>query len=100
MKKTLNWGLLGTARINRALIPPLNTSKRNKLLAVASRDAKRAETYAKKHKIPRHYGSYEAMLADPEIDVIYNPLPTIFTRNGVFARPKLVNMSSAKNPWP
>ena len=75
MKKTLNWGLLSTARINRAIIPPLNASKRNKLLAVASRDAERAEAYAKKHNIPRHYGSYEAMLADPEIDVIYNPLP-------------------------
>jgi len=73
--KILNWGLLSTARINRALIPPLRLSKRNKLLAVASRTQEAAHGYARKNKIPRAYGSYEALLADPEIDVIYNPLP-------------------------
>jgi len=73
--KTLNWGLLSTARINKALIPPLRASKRNNLLAVASRTQEFADAYAKKWKIPRAYLSYEALLADPEIDVIYNPLP-------------------------
>jgi xylose dehydrogenase (NAD/NADP) len=73
--KILNWGLLSTARINRALIPPLQVSKRNHLLAVASRSQATADAYAKEKKIARAYGSYEAMLADPEIDVIYNPLP-------------------------
>jgi predicted dehydrogenase len=63
------------ARINRALIPPLQVSKRNHLLAVASRSQETADAYAKEKKIPRAYGSYEALLADPEIDVIYNPLP-------------------------
>jgi len=73
--KLLNWGLLSTARINRALIPPLRASKRNNLLAVASRSQELAKTFAGKWKIPRVYGSYEALLSDPEIDVIYNPLP-------------------------
>ncbi len=73
--QTLNWGLLSTARINRALIPPLQVSKRNHLLAVGSRLQATAEAYAKEQKIARAYGSYEALLADPEIDVIYNPLP-------------------------
>ena len=73
--KILNWGLLSTARINRALIPPLQVSKRNHLLAVASRSQETADAYAKEKKITRAYGSYEALLADPEIDVIYNPLP-------------------------
>jgi xylose dehydrogenase (NAD/NADP) len=73
--RLLNWGLLSTARINRALMPPLRASKRNKLLAVASRAQSSADEFAQKNKIPRAYGSYEAMLADPEIDVIYNPLP-------------------------
>lgn len=73
--KVLNWGLLSTARINRALIPPLRSSKRNQLLAVASRTQETADTYAREWKIPRTHGSYEALLADPEIDVIYNPLP-------------------------
>lgn len=75
MTKILNWGFLSTARINRALIQPLQVSKRNELLAVASRTQETADAYAKAQKIPRAYGSYEALLADPEIDVIYNPLP-------------------------
>ncbi len=71
----LNWGLLSTARINRAIIPPLRVSPRNQLLAVGSRSQDSAETYAKEWGIPRAHGSYESLLADPEIDVIYNPLP-------------------------
>ncbi len=74
-EKTLNWGLLSTARINNALIPPLRASKRNTLAAVASRSQASAEAYAKEKKIPRAHGSYEALLADPDIDVIYNSLP-------------------------
>ena len=73
--KVLNWGLLSTARINNALIPPLRASKRNRLLAVASRTQEAADAYAREKEIPRAHGSYESLLADPEIDVIYNPLP-------------------------
>ena len=75
MDKVLNWGLLSTARINRALIPPLGASSRNRLLAVGSRSQEGANQYAQERNIPRAHGSYEALLADPEIDVIYNPLP-------------------------
>jgi D-xylose 1-dehydrogenase (NADP+, D-xylono-1,5-lactone-forming) len=75
MEKILNWGLLSTARINRALIKPLRASKRTRLLAVASRGISSAESYAREWDIPRAHGSYEALLADPEIDVIYNSLP-------------------------
>lgn len=71
----LRWGLLSTARINRKLIEPLRLSKRNRLVAVASRSQEKAEDYARQQRIPKAYGSYEALLADPEIDVIYNPLP-------------------------
>lgn len=71
----LNWGLLSTAKINGALIPPLNASKRNHLMAVASRSRATAEAYAREWDIPRAFGSYEAMLDDPKIDVIYNSLP-------------------------
>lgn len=74
----LNWGILGTARINRSLIPPLRLSMRNQLLGVASRDADRAAAYAKERDIPRSYGSYEALLADDDIDVVYIPLPNKF----------------------
>ena len=73
--KVLHWGLLSTARINRALIKPLRASKRNQLLAVASRTQSSADAYTREWNIPRAHGSYEALLADPEIHVIYNPLP-------------------------
>ena len=75
MAKKLNWGLLSTARINSALITPLRASKRNQLLAVASRTQASADAYAKEKKIPRAHGSYDALLADPEIDVVYISLP-------------------------
>ena len=72
---SLNWGILSTARINRALIKPLRASKRNKLIAVASRDDDRAKSYARKWDIPKAYGSYESLLSDPDVDVIHNSLP-------------------------
>jgi predicted dehydrogenase len=75
MDKILNWGLLSTARINRALIKPLHASARNRLLAVASRSQDSADAYVREWNIARAHGSYEALLNDPEIDVIYNPLP-------------------------
>jgi D-xylose 1-dehydrogenase (NADP+, D-xylono-1,5-lactone-forming) len=71
----LRWGLLSTARINRALLAPLRSSARNELTAVASRDLERAQAYAKENNIPRALGSYEELLADPDVDVIYNTLP-------------------------
>jgi xylose dehydrogenase (NAD/NADP) len=76
--KVLNWGLLSTARINRALITPLRASNRNQLTAVASRTQESADQYAREWQIARAHGSYEALLADPEIDVIYNSLPNRF----------------------
>ena len=73
--KKLRWGLLSTAHINRVLLPPLRASARNELTAVASRDLARAQAYASERDIPHAFGSYEAMLADPDVDVIYNSLP-------------------------
>jgi xylose dehydrogenase (NAD/NADP) len=73
--RPLRWGILGTARINRMVIPPLRVSPDNRLLAVASREAGRAEAYAREWGIERAYGSYEALLEDPDVDVVYIPLP-------------------------
>lgn len=75
MSSRLRWGLICTARINRRLIPAIRAAARSELLAVASRDLARAEEYARQWDIPRAHGSYEALLADPEVDVIYNALP-------------------------
>ncbi len=71
----LNWGLLSTARINRSVIPAIKASSRSRLAAVASRDRSRAEAYAREKGIPRAAASYEELLSDPEIHVIYNSLP-------------------------
>jgi predicted dehydrogenase len=74
-ERRLRWGLLGTARINERLIPVLRQSPRCDLLAVASRSRDRADRYATAWHIPRAHGSYEDLLADPEIDVVYVGLP-------------------------
>ncbi len=73
--RVLRWGLLSTANINRAVIAPLRNSPRNRLSAVASRDAEHARAYARQWEIPHSFGSYEAMLADPDVDVVYISLP-------------------------
>jgi xylose dehydrogenase (NAD/NADP) len=75
MTDKLRWGFLSTARINNALIEPLRASKKNRLVAVASRSDEKAIEYARKKKIPRSFGSYQELLADPDIDVVYNSLP-------------------------
>jgi xylose dehydrogenase (NAD/NADP) len=71
----LRWGLLSTARINRLIIPAIRASARSELTSVASRTLDRAETYAAEWTIPRALGSYEALVGDPDIDVIYIGLP-------------------------
>ena len=75
VEKQACWGLLSTARINERLIPAILSSGRSELLAVASRSKERAEVYAKQWNIPHAYGTYEQMLADPAINVIYLSLP-------------------------
>jgi xylose dehydrogenase (NAD/NADP) len=69
------WGLLSTARINEHIIAAANESDRVHVLAVASRDASRAEAFAREHGIERSYGSYEALLADPDVEAVYISLP-------------------------
>jgi xylose dehydrogenase (NAD/NADP) len=72
---TLRWGFLSTARINRAIIPAIRASARSEVTAVSSRTPDRARAYAAEWKIPRAIGSYDALLADPDIDVVYIGLP-------------------------
>ena len=74
-ERILHWGLLSTANINRSLIAPLRASSRNRLAAVASRDAAKGQAYAQKWQIERVFDSYEAMLASPDIDAVYISLP-------------------------
>jgi xylose dehydrogenase (NAD/NADP) len=72
---SLRWGLLSTARINRRLIPAIRGAEWAELVAVASRSQSRAEAYAAEWEIPRAHGSYQALLDDPQVDVIYISLP-------------------------
>jgi xylose dehydrogenase (NAD/NADP) len=74
-KAILRWGLLSTARINRRLIPAVHSAARAELVAVASRTHASADAYAAEWGIPRAYGSYQALLDDPEVDVVYISLP-------------------------
>ena len=74
-QKQACWGLLSTARINERIIPAIRASGRSKLLAVASRSKERSQAYANQWDIPRAYGTYEGMLADPTINVVYLSLP-------------------------
>ena len=68
-------GILGTARIARAFCEGVAGSGHVSVAAVASREAGRAQAFAHELGIPRHHGSYEALLGDREIDAVYNPLP-------------------------
>ena len=72
----LAWGVLSTAKIAREkVIPPMKRGQRTTVLGVASRDAALAERWAKELGLERAYGSYQAMLDDPAIQAVYNPLP-------------------------
>ena len=76
MERRLNWGVLSTAGIAvRKVIPGVKKTPLGHVAAIASRDLSRAADAAERLGIPRHYGSYEELLADPEIDAVYNPLP-------------------------
>lgn len=74
--RKLRWGILGTAKIARLrVIPALKKSAHSEVVALASRSLEQARSVARDLGIPKAYGTYAELLADPEIDVIYNPLP-------------------------
>jgi predicted dehydrogenase len=72
----VRWGVLGVARIATVkVIPAMQQGEWCEIAGIASRDRSRAKAAARELGIPKAYGSYEEMLADPEIDAVYNPLP-------------------------
>lgn len=74
--KRLRWGVLSTSRFaQQKIVPAMKDCQHAEVVAIASRDREKATEVAARLGIPRVHDSYEAMLADPEIDVIYNPLP-------------------------
>ena len=74
--KPVKWGVISTANIGlQKVLPAMLKSSEIELVAIASRNLKKAKAAAQQLGIPKAYGSYEEMLADPEIEAIYNPLP-------------------------
>ena len=69
------WGIISTAHINRLVLAGARESEQVDVIAVASRDQARAEAYAREQGIERAYGSYEALLADPDVEAVYISLP-------------------------
>src|ERR1017187_393370 len=76
MSKKIRWGVLSTAAIGlKKVIPGMQQGHLSSIDAIASRNLEQAQKAAAELGIPRAYGSYEELLADPDIDAIYNPLP-------------------------
>jgi len=79
MSGKLRWGVLSTANIGlKKVLPAMQQGRFTTIAAIASRDLEKAREAAAALNIPKAYGSYEELLADPEIDAIYNPLPNQF----------------------
>ncbi|MBX3063944.1 MAG: Gfo/Idh/MocA family oxidoreductase [Anaerolineae bacterium] len=76
MTDKIRWGILSTARIaENQVIPAIHDSSNGVVAAVGSRDLEKGKRYAERNKIPQVYGSYEELIAAPDIDAIYIPLP-------------------------
>jgi len=92
VEKKFQWGLLSTAKINDAILAAMPNSPRAVMLAVGSRDADKARAYAAQKHIARAYGSYEALLADPDVDIVYIGLP-----NGLHAEWTIKALQAGKH---
>jgi len=72
----VRWGILGAANIaTEKVVPAMRASRLSRTVAIASRDLAKAKDAAARLGIPRAYGSYEELIADPEVEAVYNPLP-------------------------
>jgi predicted dehydrogenase len=71
----LRWGILGTARVNRHLLPAMRAARRSSVVAVASRDLERGATFAREWDIPTAHDGYDGLLRDRSVDAVYIPLP-------------------------
>ncbi len=91
--RPLRFGILGAAAIAPpALVVPCRTEPDAAVVAVAARDPERARSFAAEHGIPKVHGNYDALLADPDIDAVYNPLP-----NGLHGRWTVRSLDAGKH---
>src|SRR5665648_791018 len=75
MSEPLHWGVLSTAHINEKMLAGAARSPDVEVVAIASRDARRAEAFAARWGIGQAYGSYDDLLSDDAVDAVYVPLP-------------------------
>lgn len=75
MKPTYNWGILGPGKIAHKFAAALSVTSKGKLFAVGSRDSQRAKEFAAIYGAPKYYGSYEELIEDKEVDIIYISTP-------------------------
>jgi D-xylose 1-dehydrogenase (NADP+, D-xylono-1,5-lactone-forming) len=92
MTEAVRWGILSTADINNKVLAGLPGSPAVDVVAVGSRDAARAEAFASEHGLPRAHGSYEQLLADPDVEAVYIPLP-----NGMHVEWTLAAIAAGKH---
>jgi D-xylose 1-dehydrogenase (NADP+, D-xylono-1,5-lactone-forming) len=92
MTERVRFGIISTADINRLVIPPARESTKVEIVAVASRDQARADTYAREWEIERAYGSYEALLEDADVDAVYISLP-----NNMHVKPSIHALEAGKH---
>ncbi len=74
-KRILKWGILGTGRIAGVMATALKVVENSELYAVGSRSEQKAHEFATQYKIPKAYGTYEALVSDPDVDIIYIATP-------------------------
>ncbi|HEY3669882.1 MAG TPA: Gfo/Idh/MocA family oxidoreductase [Acidimicrobiia bacterium] len=90
---SVRFGVLGAARITpAAIVKPARNSTEAEVVGVAARDRARADAFASKHGIPRVYDTYADLLADPDLDAVYNPLP-----NGLHAEWTIAALEAGKH---
>lgn len=76
MPEKVRWGVLGVAKIAiEKVVPAMQRGRRSEVVAMASRDLGKARAACAELGVPKAYGSYEELLADPDVDAVYNPLP-------------------------
>ena len=97
----VRWGVLSTARIaTEKVIPGIRRSERGEVVAIATRVDDRARAAAARLGIQRSHGSYEALLADPDVDAIYVPLPNhLHAEWSIKARCTPASMCCARSRW-
>jgi D-xylose 1-dehydrogenase (NADP+, D-xylono-1,5-lactone-forming) len=92
VSEAVRWGIVSTAHINDKVLAGVSGSSTVRVIAVASRDAGRAREYASAHGIERAHGSYEELLADPDVEAVYIPLP-----NGLHVEWTLAALAAGKH---